>query len=99
MREIAWDSALTVIVRWTCGAAVYLPLPAWLASIVQLPEDLKLTESPDTVQTPGPLPGSTENTTGLPEPPPVADRCAEPPGACDAGAVKEIDWAVPGRVA
>ena len=94
----AWESALTEIVRWTWGAAVYRALPAWLASIVQVPDALKVTEAPDTAHTPGPLPGSTENLTGLPEPPPVADRCAEPPGATDAGAVKEIDWAVPDRV-
>jgi hypothetical protein len=33
-----------------------------------------------------------ENTTGLPEPPPVADRVAELPTAAEAGTVKEIDW-------
>ncbi len=47
---------------------------------------------PVTVHTPGSLAGSTENTTGLPEPPPVADRIAEPPAVAEAGAVKEIDW-------
>ena len=53
---------------------------------------------PDTVHTPGPPEGSTENTTGLPDPPPVADKPAEPPAVPDAGAVKEIDWAGSGRV-
>ena len=53
---------------------------------------------PDTVHTPGPLEGSTENTTGLPEPPPVADKAAEPPAVPEAGAVKEIDWVSFGRV-
>ena len=53
---------------------------------------------PDTVHTPGPPEPSTENTTGLPEPPPVADNAAEPPGVPDAGGVNEIDWAGFGRV-
>ena len=48
---------------------------------------------PDTVHAPGPLEGSTVNTTGLPEPPPVADRAAEPPAAAEAGTAKVIDWA------
>ncbi len=46
----------------------------------------------------GPLEASTENTTGLPEPPPVADKAAEPPAVPDAGAVKEINWVGFGRV-
>ena len=50
---------------------------------------------PDTVHTPGPLEGSTESTTGLPEPPPVADKAAEPRTVPEAGAVKEIDWSIP----
>ena len=44
---------------------------------------------PDTVHAPEP-----ENTTGLPEPPPVADNCAEPRTVPGAGAVKEIDWGI-----
>jgi hypothetical protein len=48
---------------------------------------------PDTVHTPGSLEGSTENTTGLPDPPPVADKVADPPTKADVGGVKEIDWA------
>ena len=54
---------------------------------------------PDTVHTPGPLARSTENTTGLLEPPPVAGRVAEPPAGAEAGAVKEIDWGRFGRAA
>ena len=49
------------------------------------------------VHTPGPLTRSTENTTGLPEPPPLADRAAEPPAGAEAGAVKVIDWVCFGR--
>ena len=45
--------------------------------------------APDTVHTPG-LPA--ENTTGLPERPPEADKVAEPPAVPEAGAVNEIDW-------
>ena len=90
---------VTVIVRWTCGAAMYWALPAWLASMTQLPTAPKVTVLPDTVHTLAPLDEATENTTGLPEPPPVADRCAEPPAIPDAGAVKEIDWVCFGRAA
>jgi hypothetical protein len=50
---------------------------------------------PDTVHTPGPLERSTENTTGLPEPPPVARKTAEDHTAPDIGAVKAIDWGIP----
>jgi hypothetical protein len=95
VREIDWGINLTVIVRWTWGAAVYCALPAWLASMTQLPAAMKVTEVPDTVHALEP----PENTTGLPEPPPVADRCAEPPAIPDAGAVKEIDWVCFGRAA
>ena len=49
---------------------------------------------PETAHTPA-LAGSTENMTGLPEPPPVADRVAEPPAVPEAGAGKEIDWGCP----
>jgi hypothetical protein len=48
--------------------------------------------APDTVHTPGLLP---ENTTGLPERPPEADKVAEPPTVPGAGAVNEIDWGIP----
>ena len=37
VKEIVWASSLTVIARWTWGAAAYLALPAGLASITQLP--------------------------------------------------------------
>src|SRR5580658_183282 len=78
VKEIDCGSLPTEIVRWTWGAAAYLALPAWLASMTQLPGAVKVTEVPDTVHTPGPPEESTENTTGLAEPPPVADKCAEP---------------------
>ena len=45
---------------------------------------------PDTVHTPDPDVESTENTTGLPEPPPVALSVSEPPTVPVAGAVKLI---------
>ena len=41
------------------------------------------------MHTPGLL---AENTTGFPEPPPEADKAAEPPTVPEAGAVNEIDW-------
>src|SRR5260370_337306 len=87
-----WATLMTLIVCWTWGAAAYLRLPAWLASMTQLPTAVKVTVVPDTGHTRRPLAGSTENTTGLPEPPPVADKAAEPPAAPAAGAVQEINW-------
>ena len=44
---------------------------------------------PDTLHTPV-SPEATVNTTGLPDPPPVADKVADPPTDPEAGAVKEI---------
>jgi hypothetical protein len=93
VKEIDCGSLLTVIVRWTWGAAVYWALPAWLASMTQLPAAMKVTEVPDTVHAFRP-PEATENLTGLPEPPPVADKWAEPRTFPDAGAVKEMDWGI-----
>ena len=81
----------TLIVCLTSGAAAYLALPAWLASITQLPIAVYVTFVPDTRHTPVPLDASTENTTGLPERPPVAHKIAEDPTAPDGGARKEID--------
>ena len=49
---------------------------------------------PDTRHTRGPLVWSTENTTELPEPPPVAHKPAEEPTDPGGGAVKEIDWGI-----
>jgi hypothetical protein len=48
-----------------------------------------VTVFPDTAHTPDP---SAENTTGLPEPPPVAVKVPEPPTVPVAGAANEIDW-------
>jgi hypothetical protein len=98
VKVMDWESPLTVIVRWTWGAAVYLALPAWLASTTQLPAAAYVTVVPDTRHTPGPLAASTENRTGLPEPPPAADKDDEPAAAPAAGPAKEIDWVDFGRV-
>src|SRR5580658_8957884 len=46
---------------------------------------------PDTVQMDA-LEESTENVTGLPDAPPVADRVSEPPTRPETGAVKEMVW-------
>ena len=50
---IVWDpgaAEATVKVCWTWGAALKLELPAWLASIVQLPAAVKLTTPPEMEQ-------------------------------------------------
>src|SRR5260370_37075443 len=70
VKEIDWDIPLTVIVRWTWGAAAYLRLPGWLASMTQLPAAVEVTVGPGTVHPSGPLGASTGNTDRLPEPPP-----------------------------
>ena len=48
---------------------------------------------PETVHTPESEDWSTVNTTGLPDPPPVALSVSEPPTVPEAGAVKLIVWA------
>ena len=45
---------------------------------------------PVTLHTPAPLAGSTEKTTGLPDPPPVADSVADCPAMPSVGGVKVI---------
>ena len=52
---------------------------------------MKVTKFPDTLHT---FPLLEENLTGLPEPPPVADKRAEPFAFPDVAAVKEIDWGI-----
>ena len=61
----------TVMVCWAWGAAWYLSLPAWLASMTQLPVLLKVTLEPMIEHTEA-LPGSMLRITGLPDPPPEA---------------------------
>jgi len=95
--ELVDPAGPTLMVRVTCGAALKLELPAWFASITQAPTPVKLTVAPsipDTLHTPCPLVGSTVNTTGLPEAPPVALRVSDPPTAPDAGPVKLIVWSI-----
>ncbi len=43
---IVWLPLLTVNDCWTCGAALKLPLPAWFASITQLPAPVNDTTPP-----------------------------------------------------
>ena len=65
-------AGLTVKVWSTGAAAVYVRLPAWLASIVHSPAARIVIVSPwlpDEVQTEVVV---EENTTGLPEAPPAA---------------------------
>ena len=50
----------------TCAAARKPALPAWFASIVQVPLPTSFTVAPETVQMPA-LEGSAENATGRPE--------------------------------
>ena len=79
----------TVMVCWAWGAGWYLSLPSWLASMTHVPGAVYLTVVPlvpDTLHTPvllagssDVLEGSTENTTGLPDLPPVADKVAGVP--------------------
>jgi len=58
---------------WTWPAAVKLALPAWLASMTQVPTPVKVTAPvADTVQAPEVEEASAEKTTGLPDAPPVA---------------------------
>ena len=51
--------------------------------------------APDTSHTPGPLAGSTANSTGLPDPPPLAATVADWATWPRSGAVNPIDWGMP----
>ena len=57
-------AGLTVKLSATSGAAAYLELPAWLASIVQVPVATSVTVVPETVQTEA---VAEEKLTGSPE--------------------------------
>jgi hypothetical protein len=65
-----------------------LALPAWLASIVQVPAPVKLTVAPEIVHTAWAA-GAIVNTTGLPDPPPAAVTVyVEPPTVALLGGVE-----------
>jgi hypothetical protein len=51
LKVIVCDWEATVKLRETCGAGLKLALPAWLASIVQVPAETIVTVDPETVQT------------------------------------------------
>lgn len=96
LKVISWNQP-TAVEPVTVAAAAYFLLPDWLASITQLTAAVKWSvapSGPDTLQTPAPLVESMENTTGLPDAPPVAERMAKPPTRPEAGAVKLITWEV-----
>jgi hypothetical protein len=61
----------------TCEAAAYVALPAWFAVSVQVPAPRMLATFPATVQMAGVV---DANTTGFPEPPPVAPSVIVAPG-------------------
>jgi len=73
VKVIVWAirGALTVIVCWAWGAGWYCALPAWLASMTQLPCWLKVTVEPESEHTEV-LEESMVKVTGLPEAPPDA---------------------------
>jgi hypothetical protein len=56
----------------TCGAGANAELPAWLASTTHWPTPRKLTVEAERLHALVVDDGSMENTTGLPEAPPVA---------------------------
>lgn len=82
---------LTVLVWVTCGAAAWLVLPGWLASITQLPAAVWVTVlpfAPDTVRTGCPTRNPRRTSSGSPPRPPVAVKVADPPAVPAADAVK-----------
>src|SRR5260370_4099353 len=75
VNEIDWASfaaPFAVIACWAWGAAWYLPLPAWLASMTQLPSWPKVTVDPEIEHAELVEDGSMLKVTGFPEPPPRA---------------------------
>ena len=63
-------------------------MPAWLASITQVPVPVKLTLAPLIEQAPEVEEVSIENVTGLPEPPPVAVCVYVPPMVAEDGGLE-----------
>ena len=85
----------TAMGRFTVGAAEYVALPAWFASMSQVPAGpVKLTSPEASTEQPAVEEGSTENVTGFPEPPPMAVTVKEPPTTSPSGgeSVKTIAW-------
>jgi hypothetical protein len=70
VNSIVWAFLLTVTGCCACGAGSYSLLPAWFASILQVPAATKLTVAPEIVQTEL-VDASMLNVTASPEPPPV----------------------------
>src|SRR5258706_12613316 len=70
----------------TCAAARKPALPAWFASIVQVPVPTSFAFAPETVQMPA-LEGSAENATGRPEEAFADTTYVAPPTTGPAGGV------------
>ena len=84
-----------MMVSVTVGAAAQVALPAWVASMMQVPAALKVTVLPDTEHTPVPLLESGENATGRPEVA-VADRVTGTPTVPEVGcSLTVIVWGFP----
>ena len=66
MKVIVCEPLPTVNDCCTCGAALKFALPAWLASITQVPAPMKLTVAPETEHTEVAL-ESMVKTTDRPE--------------------------------
>jgi hypothetical protein len=90
--SIANTGARLTVVAWvTCGAAAWLALPGWLASITQVPAAVWVTVlpfAPDTARTGCPTRSPRRTSSGSPPRPPVAVKVADPPAVPAADAVK-----------
>ena len=90
--EKTFGGMFTLMVCWAWGAAWYLSLPAWLASMTQLPGWPKVTRDPEIEQAELVEDGSMLKVTGFPEPPPVAVTLYST--SLRGTEVKVIDWAI-----
>src|SRR6185503_5674780 len=88
---MVWFAFATLKLCETCGAALYVASPGWLALMVQVPAATRVTVVPETVQT-EPVPEL--NATGRPELAVAETVKGGSPYTLAASAPKVIVWAV-----
>src|SRR2546423_15485583 len=90
---MVWSPLATAKVCWAWGAAFQLALPAWLASMTQVPTVVKLTVEPEMEQNEVAL-ASMVKATARPELDAAVTMEVEPPTFAPAGAVvvEEMVW-------
>ena len=88
---MVWAIAITLNERDTLAAAAKVLLPAWLASMLQVPAATSVSVVPLTVQTPGVVDTSE---TVRPDVELATSALGVSPKVCVAGALKVMVWAL-----